>query len=202
MDVTILIGTYGDERWRRMGLRNHDLHRERFPDVPIALRHSDGDLADARNEALALADEHLLGRGWLCFLDADDELEPGYFDAMAAASGNDADELLAPAVRYGPGTQPMVFRDRNIDRINPCVIGTLIHRDMFDYAGGFWHERAWEDWSLFRRAWLRGARIVHVEDAVYRANSTLAGRNSRVRQANQLLAQIRESHDRFIEENP
>jgi glycosyltransferase involved in cell wall biosynthesis len=197
VDVTILIATHGDGQWRDRGdacWRHHDQLG-----VPVVWHHEpDATVATVRNLCVDIADDAGVGQGWLCFVDADDFLEPGYLDAMAAADSNDADVLLAPAVRYGPGSDPIVFRDRHIRSMNPCVIGTLIHRDTFDLVGRFWQERAWEDWSLFRRAWLAGARIVHVPDAVYRANSTPDGRNSRVRHPDQLHAEIIHSHDRWL----
>lgn len=199
MDVTILIATHGDEHWRQLGERcwvDHELRTG----VPCVWLHANGTLAQARNHAVEIADQHGYGQGWLCFVDADDFLEDGYLDAMAAASGNDFDELLVPSIRYGAGSDPIQFRDRNIRTLNPCPIGTLIHRDMFDLAGRFWEERAWEDWSLFRRAWLLGARLTFVPDAVYRANSDPGGRNSRVAHPDRLHADIIRSHDQWLAE--
>lgn len=193
MDATILIATFGDDLWRARGESCFEYH-ERLG-LPTVWHHSaNGTLAEARNECAAHAPS---ADGWLCFVDADDHLEPGYFDAMAAAEG-DRWELLAPAVRYGPGSDPIVYRDRNMRSMNPCVIGTLIHRDVFELAGRFWEEPAWEDWSLFRRAWLLGCPIVFVEDAVYQAGSTSSGRNSKVARPQQLHADIIRSHDRWL----
>lgn len=207
MDATILIATYGDDEWKNRGETCFDDHCRRFPDVPVVFHHgSHSTLAQARNEVVDAA--HAAGHAteWLCFVDADDHLEPGYFDAFAAAVESLCDhqtsqwDLWAPAIRYGPGSDPMVFRDRNIRTLNPCVIGTLIHRAMFEQVGRFWEERAWEDWSLFRRAWIAGAKIHHVAAAVYQAGDSPVGRNSTVKRPEQLHADIVESHRRWASE--
>lgn len=150
-------------------------------------------LADARNAGAQQAVSR-----WLCFVDADDELEPGYLEAL---TGRQWGDLRAPAVRYvtpgAPVPPPIVLADRNIMRMNPCVIGTLIPAGLFADAGGFWHEPAWEDWSLFRRCAMLGASIVHEPSAVYRAHVNSAGRNSTVKDPQLLHRWIAASHSEW-----
>lgn len=185
-----MVATFGGDHWADAA-REQAIPSAAALGVPVvAVHHPDGTIATARNAGAALA-----ATEWLVFLDADDALEPGYVDAMARASG----DLRAPAVRYVERGMvdvpaPLVFSDRNIDRINPCVIGTAIRRTMFDHVGGFWNERAWEDWSLFRRAWLAGAVLEHVPDAVYRAHVNPVGRNSTVSNPLGLSREIRRNH--------
>lgn len=192
MDLTIIIATFGDPIWSR---RAADTCAEiqDTAGVPIVLSHGDT-LAQARNYGAEIADTE-----WLCFLDADDTLAPGYVPAIAAATG----DLRAPALH-------LVGRDGNIDipdlttrdiaTVNPCCIGTVLRRSMFCTASGFWEERAWEDWSLFRRCWLLGATITHVPDAVYIAHADPNGRNSTVRDGRRLHADIIASHDTWLAE--
>jgi len=185
--VSIIVATFGDRSWQQ---------RANFTAVPSALSQwplevlspHGATLAEARNAGAAAA-----SGDWLCFLDADDELEPGYLDALLAGTA----DLRAPAVRYGPDADPVTFEDRNDFRMNPCVIGTLLRRSMFDDVGGFWEERAWEDWSLFRRCWLAGASIEHIPAAVYRANPSPVGRNSTIERPNTLYRDILRSHARW-----
>jgi hypothetical protein len=106
-------------------------------------------------------------------------------------------QLLTPALALGD-RPPECYGSRDIiNGLNPCPIGTLIHRTMFDAVGGFWDEPAWEDWSLFRRAVLIGAEITFVHDAVYHAADNPRGRNSTVRNPQALRRQILESHRRW-----
>ena len=187
MGVAIIVATFGADEWR---------HRAETVAVPSAQAQEPAELivvhaatlADARNNGARSARSE-----WLCYLDADDQLEPGYLGALLAGSG----DLRAPAVRFvAPGEadpEPVTFEGRDIATINPCVIGTLVRRSMLLTAGGFWHERAWEDWSLFRRCWLLGASIEHHPTAVYRA-SVGAGRNSTIVNRQQLYRDILNSH--------
>lgn len=197
MDVAVLIATFGDDRWARRAAVNAVPSAEREQPAELVTVHGDT-LAGARNEAARRTSSP-----WLCFLDADDELEPGYLAAMAATELERG--LLAPAVRFVETVDELppaeVLGDdprREIDKgWNPCVIGTLLRRDVFDRVGGFWPERAWEDWSLFRRAWLAGEQIHHVRDAVYRVHVDPAGRNSTVARPAELRRQILRSHTQW-----
>lgn len=186
--VSVIIATFGDPAWAR---RAEAVAYPSAVDADEIIMHHRATLAEARNEAAAEATSE-----WLCFLDADDQLEPGYLAALLAGSA----DLRAPAVRYvnpfGPVQYPppVTFEDRNDFRMNPCVIGTLVRRAMFHDVGGFWNERAWEDWSLFRRCWLAGATLEHIPAAVYRANVNPAGRNSTIERPHTLARDILRSH--------
>lgn len=190
--VSVVVATFGADEWLRRGsAKAEQTRRQLHPgavDVNVVHCHADS-LAVARN--LAGYDS---GRDidWLCFLDADDDLEPGYLEVLVDGAG----DLRAPAFRLGEDLVDLTGRD--IDTMNPCVIGTLIRRDLFIDAGGFWHERAWEDWSLFRRAWLLGAEIVHHPDAIYHAATRPESRNSTVDRPEHLHRDIRAAHTAWL----
>lgn len=190
--MTICVATFGDPKWRLLA-EHRAAPNARLQGVPVVTVHGGDTIAEARNVAA-----RFVRTEWIVFLDADDELEPGYIDALAAGTG----DLRAPAVRYVDHMSPtipdpLVFADRDISTINPCVIGTAIRRTMFDDVGGFWEERAWEDWSLFRRCWLAGATIEHIPAAVYRVHVNQLGRNSTVTDGATLHRQILKSHRRW-----
>lgn len=190
LDVAVIVATFGDLRW-------WDLAAERA--VPSALREvapervhqvHGATLAEARN--LAAAE---VGTEWLCFLDADDELEPGYMAAMAAGlagwaagsysgeHGHGPEALLVPAVRYvdgsgRPGRARVLNDGRPLLDINRAVIGTLIPRALFAEAGGFGDWPIYEDWALWLRCEGLGATLVDVPGAVYRAHRRPGSRNA------------------------
>lgn len=191
IDVTIIVGTFGDPSW---AARGHDTAMAAAQAAPTAVIAVHGDtLAQARNAGASTADTE-----WLCFLDAGDELAPGYLPAMGRATA----DLRAPELRLihpdGRVEVPYLI-GRNILTINPCPIGTLIRRDLFWAVGGFWEERAWEDWSLFRRCALLGATIGHVLDAVYLAPVDPSGRNSTVVDPSGLHRSITDSHAAWVQ---
>lgn len=224
MDVSVVVATYGDDLWRRWAASVAVPSAEAQTVKPREIIQTHGaTLHEARNVGAVEADGE-----WLCFLDADDELDPGYIEAMerativnvvdhgavpdgrdcsasvqAAIAASETDVLLAPAVlwlRDGCPSRPQVLSDRNIAVLNPCVIGTLVRRETFLAVGGFWDWPAWEDWCLFRRCHLAGAAIVHVAGAVYRAHVREEGRNSAHAGDRELARRITASHKRWQRE--
>lgn len=176
MDVTVLIGTYGDPGWKRFAERA----RESVPlGVPVVHAHG-ASLHEARNLALACASTE-----WVVHLDADDELEPGYIDALLAGSA----DIRVPSVRYvRPDREhaprvPRVFGHRHDCRPaclpdgNYIVVGALARADLLRRVGG-WRDFAWsEDWDLWLRCHLAGASFETIPDAVYRAHVRDDSRN-------------------------
>jgi GT2 family glycosyltransferase len=171
MRVSVCIATYGGSEWEEMAWTRA------YPSVTgaheiLCFHDPDGTIASVRNEVGNTA------RGeWLCFLDADDELAPGYLGAMerAAERAGDGPVLLTPAVQLlrhkGSVRGAPHFFDRGIplSEDNWLVVGTLIKRDLFLQVGGFSdYPHGFEDWSLWAKAWKAGAQVIKVPDAVYR----------------------------------
>jgi len=163
VEVTVVVGTFGDESWARLAESRAIPSAEGQSLRPEVIHVHGETLHGARNQGAADA----AGR-WLCHLDADDELAPGYLEAMAKG----IHELRAPAVQYvhpGYEADPVTLEDRDIRRLNPCVIGTLVPKKLFHDVGGFADFPVYEDWDLWLRCWRAGATIQHVPDAIYRA---------------------------------
>lgn len=190
MRVSVLVCSHGADRWRDLAASRATPSADAQGAHEVVLAHySVLTLAETRNEAAARATGD-----WLCFLDADDELCPGYIHAMHEAMrrwnlSRPGDLLynpllLAPAVQYcragvsqgAPGIPNLGGWPDS----NECVIGTLVPRSLFADVGGFRELPSLEDWDLFLRCAVAGARIVHVPDAVYCAHVDPArpGRNS------------------------
>ena len=192
-ELTILICTHGDEEWDALA------RRRAYPSVSdqgaqiIVCYEPEMTLAQVRNHAATLSTTE-----WLCFLDADDELDFGYVDAMRRYA--DDDLLLAPAVKYidprratAPACLPNEPGEMRV--INRCVIGTLIRRSTFFAMGGFQEWPCYEDWDLFLGAHLSGVPIVYVPDAVYKAHVSRGSRNlPSQQQAQRTYRQIRAKH--------
>ena len=188
MDVTICVATYGDPHWIELAeTRAVPSGQAQAPTV-----HLHGfTLHDTRNACL-----QLVRTPWVIFLDADDELEPGYVDAMAAGHA----DVRAPAVRYVRGQResapyiPQVSGHRHdcaadcLPDGNWIVIGAAARTELVRAAGGF-RDFSWsEDWDLWLRLHLAGATFERVPAAVYRAHVRRDSRNRSPSRAARLAA--------------
>lgn len=197
--ITVCIGTFGDQQiWSALA---HDramasVDRQTLRPDNLIWCHAP-DLHTARNEAAAQARSE-----WLCFLDADDELDPHYLEAMTQAVTylDVADWLLQPATL---GVHPDGHEDPTPVMIPPkplldgnfLVIGTLVRRAQFERLGGFCDFPLYEDWDLWLRCFLDGASISQVPAAIYRVHVNTAGRNSASRALQlRIYHQIRSRH--------
>lgn len=177
MDVTVVIGTFGDDRWRRLA---EGRALPSVPDnVPVVLSHAQT-LHEARNMGLSKVTSE-----FVCHLDADDELTPNYFQHMATADG----DVRAPAVQYirhgieqAPAI-PQVWAHNHecnaecLPNGNWIVVGAVARTQLLRDIGGWTPEPIYEDWALWLRCHLAGAAFSRVPDAVYRAHVRADSRN-------------------------
>jgi glycosyltransferase involved in cell wall biosynthesis len=177
VDVSVVVGTYGDKSWVDLA------HERAIPSVPdgIEVIHAHAALLHvARNLGLAQVTTK-----YVCHLDADDELEPGYFEAMETATA----DLRAPCVRYVDTRRAWTAHmPRVAGHTHDCdanclkdgnwlVVGTVARTKLLWDVGG-WHDFPWsEDWDLWLRCKLAGASIERVPAAVYRAHVRPDSRN-------------------------
>jgi glycosyltransferase involved in cell wall biosynthesis len=185
VNIAVIVATYGSPEWDVRGDRAAGLlHVSQATDATYRTHLDYGTLAQSRNYAAAraLQDDP---DAWLCFVDADDELAPGYLAAMRAAE-RDPRSLLVPRIQYVRGRRvdepkyPAMrpgADEHSLEDGNWCVIGTLIHGSLFREVGGFEEWPMYEDWALWARAWKAGAQLVRVPEAVYVAHVNPRGRN-------------------------
>lgn len=190
MDVTIAVATFGDEAWRDLA-HSRAVPSAEASGAPVIHTHG-GTLRDSRNGALALVNTE-----WVVFLDADDELEEGYLEAMGKATA----DVRAPAVRYvrnardrGRPRMPRVAGHHHaceaacLTAGNWIVIGAAVRADLVREIGG-WRDFDWsEDWDVWLRCHRAGATFEAVPDAVYRAYMRRDSRNRAPDQAAKLAA--------------
>jgi glycosyltransferase involved in cell wall biosynthesis len=175
--VTVCCGTFGDWSWVKTAERAIASATEQG--VPVVHRHR-STLAEARNACLDVVETE-----WVAFLDADDELEAHYFDALAWGTA----DLRAPAVRYvqnGKAHRPYVPKVAGhrhactgecLPQGNWLVIGTAARAQMLRDVGGFEEWPVYEDWALWLRCWQAGASVEAVPQAIYRAHVSPTSRN-------------------------
>lgn len=178
MDVTVAVATFGHASWRRLA-ETRAIPSAWAQDVPVVHVHGDS-LHGARNAVL-----DRVTTGSVVFLDADDELEPGYLQAMADGTA----DVRAPAVRYvrsGRAAAPAIPRVAGHSHAcvadcltwgNWLVVGSMAPTELVRKVGG-WRDFAWsEDWDVWVRCWMAGATIEAIPQAVYRAHVRPDSRN-------------------------
>lgn len=182
MDVTVVVATFGDQWWARLA-QSRAVPSAQALGVPVISVHRDT-LHDARNAGLEQVTTE-----WVVHLDADDQLAPGYMDAMATGTA----DVRAPAVSYidtlgraGPARIPNVAGHRHdceaacLPAGNWLVIGAAVRAELVRRVGG-WRDFPWsEDYSTWLRCYLAGASFEAIPQAVYVAH---VRRNSRNRGA-------------------
>jgi glycosyltransferase involved in cell wall biosynthesis len=170
VDVTVIVGTFGDEAFAELArTRAVPSAADQAPTVHFHLDEDTGgygaQLSECRNRPARAARTE-----WLCFLDSDDELAPGFIDAMSDAAG----DLLTPAVSYlwpgRPPSAPGFWPEQDIRDGNWLIVTTLIRRTLFLELGGFRDVPMYEDWDLWQRCLNAGAVVTRVPRAVCRVH--------------------------------
>lgn len=179
LDCTIVISTFGNFKWQLLAQERAIPSAKSFG-LPVVYNHGET-LHDARNMGLASVTTE-----FVVFLDADDELVPGFFEHMAKVDG----DLRPPSINhvYERVTfMPQVVGQKGVHKhtcVGECltegnwlVVGTVARTELIQRVGGWKEWGNWEDWELWLRCWLAGATITPVPKAVYKAYSTASGRN-------------------------
>ena len=183
ISVSIIIASHGDAHWKELA-QSRPLPSAKAQDAEVLIGHDpDGNRATVRNDLAAQATGD-----YLCFLDADDELAPGYVLAMQQAHAHEETDdplLLTPAVSYVVKRRirpPKFWPEVPPWSGNWMVLGTLVPRKLFHEVGGWrefdpddWNE--WDDWELWIRCQKAGARVVRVKRAVYIAHQEKTSRH-------------------------
>ncbi len=198
MTFSIVIATHGEDRWSKLA------ERRALPSALAQEAHEvlvghdyEGTRADVRNALSKKATGE-----WIITLDADDELDLGYVEAMTEAAVES--NLLTPRVSYvknGRAGMARFMPEVDLRAGNWMVVGTAVPRDLLLEVGG-WRTftgsgvlNQWDDWDLWIRCVKAGAGIVKVPEAVYIAHVSDSPHYARTRQQTQAwLSEIREAN--------
>ncbi len=201
---TICIASHGSSRWQRLA-ENRALPSAEAQGVPVLIWHHPTETrAHVRNTLANRAETD-----YLIFLDADDELEPGYVEGferiLKMSMRSPWGPLLVPAVSYvelSEKKEPMFWPVPDLDGGNWIVVGAGVERDLFQLVGG-WRTltgtgvlNEYDDWDLWIRCQRAGARPVPVADSVYVAHvaRTSPHRTQRPKIKKAWLQEIRQAH--------
>lgn len=189
--VGIVIGTFGSDDWDDRGAQL--ARRIRHDGSNCVHCHADT-LAEARNYGALMLSSHFVS-----FLDADDDLVPGYADAMSDAVSEDLNHvILQPSTRGRVDGVlddfPLLIPHADLYRRNYLVIGSAVNRLDFIAINGFRDLPALEDWDLFIRLVINGAIVKSVSEAVYIVNVHLNSRNTNSDVHGQVYRQIQSEY--------
>lgn len=182
--VDVIIAAYGDrEKWTPLAERAAASVGAQtvpariiyqFDPDPVAILGRVRNLGALRSQA-----------DYLIFLDADDELDPGYIKAMTEEeSRSDLGLMYWPSTIgvYEDGRTddyPVLMEPRGSLLVhNWMVIGTMIPRWAFLEVGGFRDLPILEDWDLWIRLRLAGIIPAPCEEALYRVHVNPSSRNN------------------------
>lgn len=203
MGISVIVGIFGDEgKWADLANDRAlpSVYAQTVPAVSVHLCH-----ADTLHEARNYGAQEARGEG-LVFLDADDELDPGYLAAMQQAVVRYAGHaghrtwLIRPATLgiRADGVEdatPVVLSEQPLIDRNFMVIGTLVSRGLFQQVGGFRDWSYGEDWELWLRCRKAGAGYAVAPEAIYRVHVSEGSRNNQDRdQVVKVYNQIRTEH--------
>lgn len=186
MDVTVVVGTYGQQEWIDLA-EQRALPSARQQGCPVIHVHGDT-LAQARNDAISAARTR-----WVTVLDADDELSPRYVARLLRGTADIRSPLLVRVTADGKRVPVRGLAQRDIERINPLPVCCLARRDLILDAGGFAEWPHWEDWALWLTMVRRGATYEHLAGAAYYWHVRPRSRNRTVRAPRTLHRRIREA---------
>lgn len=177
IDVSVVVATHGSDEWRDMG--NAAAENAALTGAKIIRVHLDkGTVASARNAGLELVDTE-----YVVFLDADDDLDPDYFERALPT----ADVLVTP-IKYPSSWRasiPMVWQHQYtpaLEHDGECTaeclvdgnyihVGAICRADAVRAVGGFKEFPVYEDWALFLAMQQNGATFGVSHNSVYLAST-------------------------------
>lgn len=164
----VVIATYGDmDEWLpRVQRASASVQNQTVPADVVIWKHGET-LASARNEGAGEC-----ATDFVIFLDADDELDEHYIEAMQAATGDIRRPCTLGVHEDGhEDDYPVMIPQRDLREANYIVIGAAVDHWMFDMVGQFEELPILEDWALWQKCVLQqNAVVTEVPDAIYKVH--------------------------------
>lgn len=177
IDVTVVVPTCGTDEWLHMG--NQAAEKVEAMGIKVLRIHIPaGTVSQARNAGL-----WQVTTKYVVFLDADDDLDPKYFDGVEPT-----DDVTVTAIQYDDLVGPQIPRvwlhehQGYKPHSGPCVgeclvdgnyihIGAIARVEAMRAVGGFREYPVYEDWALWLMMQQNGATFGTHYASVYLANA-------------------------------
>lgn len=171
--VDVIVPTCGDiDVWKPLAERAQQSAFNQVVKANRVIWSHKATVSEARNFGASLSTGD-----WLIFLDADDELDPRYIEHMIAGSGDIRQPSTLGVVNGVEDDFPVLIEQKSLIIGNYLIIGSMVRRKLFLSVGGFRDFPILEDWDLFIRLALAGAKIGKCPDAIYRVHVLPDSRN-------------------------
>jgi glycosyltransferase involved in cell wall biosynthesis len=190
--VDVVIATYGDKDVWDVLAQRAERSAEDQTIRPDAIWRTHGpNLAHARNVGA-----HESTADWLIFLDADDELDPYYIEAMLLGTGDIRQPMTLGVTDGQEDDFPVLIPPHPAGFMvgNHLIIGCMVRRELFMAAGGFADLPVLEDWDLWIRCRLSGGEVGQAPKAIYRVHVRSESRNTEANGHHQYYAQIQQAY--------
>lgn len=196
--ISVIIPTFGDfEKWNPIAQRAVKSVMNQTVEAQIVRVHG-VTLAGARNDGAEKAEGD-----WFIFLDADDELDPRYIEAMESVIEHDR-IYSAHTHIYQPSTvefndegqvgEPNLIPTYPLLQRNYLIIGSMVSRELFEATEGFDPNLpALEDWEFWLQCDKLGAKVGKCPEAIYRIHFAPNSRNT-TNQHGQCVVTIRDRY--------
>ena len=194
--IGIAVGTFGSDEWvQRARYLVEDIKENQTVKADNVVHVHGNTLAEARNTAA-----QYLWTDWVIFVDADDSLDVNYVKAMKVKTYGEEDALFQPSTLgvYPDGKTDdysVLIAKTHLWKSNFLVIGTMCRLRSFVEVGGFRDYPVLEDWDLWIRMVINGAKVIVVPEAIYRVGVNEGSRNSNHKLHGQYYRIIRQEHN-------
>lgn len=171
-EVAVCVCTFGDFRyWDFLAQRAVESIEKQTAPCQLIRIHGNS-LSESRNEAA-----RRVSQKYIIYVDADDWIEQDYVEKMLECDGDVRVPLVQQRLEDGQ-VGPIEAKNptRLIDN-NWVIISAMVEREMLLRLGGFRELPALEDWDLWLRFWIDGAKFVQSK-ALYHFHSRAGSRNA------------------------
>lgn len=191
--ISVIIPTFGNfEKWNPLAQRAVQSVMNQTVEAEIVRIHGTT-LAGARNEGAEKAKN-----GWLVFLDADDELDPKYIEAMENVIWAKDGQIFQPStVEFndeGQVGEPGMIQTYPLLQRNYLIIGSMVSKMVFQKTDGFDPSLpCLEDWDFWLQCERAGAEVAQCPEAIYRIHYSENSRNDPAKHG-QVFVAIRDKY--------